>query len=109
MEKNLELAKLLDTTRADGAVVLNSKGEVLDSINVKYEGNIAAMTAVVIQMTEDLTDDINLGGISQLTCKADDGIFIVNKFSKDFIVAVYSNDITKSGFIMLTMNKLKIE
>lgn len=109
MSNNIELSSLLENTKADGAVVFNSKGEVLDYIKINYEGNIAAMAAVFIKMADDLTDDMKVGSVSQITCKADKGIFIVNKYSEDFIVAVYSDDITKSGFIMLTMNRLKIE
>lgn len=109
MSNSIELANLLENTKADGAVVFNSKGEVLDSVKMNYEGNIAAMAAVFVKMADGLADDIKVGNVNQITCKADKGIFVVNKYSEDFIVAVYSNDVTKSGFIMLTMSRLEVK
>lgn len=103
----LQLNDLLKHTKADGAIVLDTNGEVIDSLLVSSEKNVAAMLSVLIRMCKDLSVDMEIGTFKQIVIKAVDGVFIVDKMHEDdVIVGVYSKDVSKGGLIKLSMDKL---
>lgn len=107
MTGKLDLKILTKDLEADGAIVVNSKGKLTDAINVKNDGNIAAMTSVVYTMIGELTSDLGIGEIEQVTCKSKDGIYVVDKFDAENIVCVFSKDVTKVGYLMMTLKSHK--
>lgn len=109
MGEIIDLKALKETCDAEGALVINSNGEILESINIHYEDNIAAMTGVITKMAEDLSDDLEIKPMKQLMIRSKNGIFIINKFNDNFIIGLFSKDITKAGVIMLSLNNLKIK
>ncbi|TYQ00351.1 putative regulator of Ras-like GTPase activity (Roadblock/LC7/MglB family) [Tenacibaculum adriaticum] len=106
MSKNFDLSDFLKLTNADGAIILNAKGELIDSENVENGNNFAAMVAVMVTMASEFSSDIKIGGLKQFICKSDNGVFIVDKFDEDFIVGVYSKELAKAGLIMMSMDNL---
>lgn len=106
MTKDLDLAGFLKLTNADGALIINANGELLDSQNINFENNFAAMMGVMLKMANDFSEDIKIGNLHQFVFKAEEGVFIVDKFDDDFIVGIYSKDKSKAGLIMMSMDNL---
>ncbi|MDY0780803.1 roadblock/LC7 domain-containing protein [Tenacibaculum sp. IB213877] len=106
MDKQFDLAEFLKRTNADGAIIINSGGELIEAENVDYGNNFAAMMGVMTKMAEDFTDDIKIGKLRQVVFKATEGVFVLDKFDEDFIVGIYSKDLAKAGMIMMLMDNL---
>ncbi len=106
MKKNFDLTDFLKLTNGDGAIIFNQEGKLLDLVNIDKAKNFAAMSSVMIKMANEFSEEIKIGGLKQFIFKAHKGVFVLNNFDKDFIVGVYSEDITKTGMIMLSMDNL---
>ncbi len=106
MNEDFKLSDFLKLTKAEGAVILNAKGELIESENVKKAKNFAGMSSVMIKMAKEFSNEIGIGNLKQYVFKAEKGVFILNNFEKDFIVGVYSKDITKTGLMMISMDNL---
>lgn len=103
--QNLDLSNLLRQTGADGALIANLKGELIESQNVQHSDNISAMLGVISSVVNDFSKDIGMGDFRQFLFKAEKGAFIAD-IIEDFIIAVYSKEISKAGLIMMSMDKL---
>lgn len=103
--KNLDLSSLLNQTGADGALIANLKGELIESQNIEHSNNIAAMLGVISTMVNDFSSDVGMGEFKQILFKSEKGAFVAD-IIKGFIVAVYSKDMSKAGLIMMSMDKL---
>lgn len=105
--KDIELSKLLEITNADGAIIANTQGELLESENIDESNNIAGMLGVLVTMCEGFTDDLQVGKFRQIILKADEGVFIADKlYEQDAIVGLYSKDSSKGGMIKLSLDKV---
>lgn len=105
--KEIELSKLLGVTNADGAIVVNTKGEVLESLNIDSQANIAAMLGVIASMCKGFTDDLLIGKFRQIILKADDGVFIADKlYEEDVIIGLYCKDPSKGGLMKIALDKI---
>lgn len=109
MREIVNLEALRETCGAEAALVINSGGELLEAINMNHEDNIAAMTGVITKMAQDLSEDLNINSLKQFMIRSEKGIFIVNKFSNDFIVGLFSEDVAKAGIMMLSLNNFKLK
>lgn len=105
--KEYKLSDLLDHTRADGAIILTPEGQVIESLSIEKDKNVAAMLGVLITMCKDLSTDMGMGVFKQIVLKADEGVFIVDKIQQDdVIVGIYAKDVSRGGLIKLTMDNL---
>ena len=107
MNEILDISSFLEKTNADAIIILNFKGELIESKNIHKPNNIAAMIGVMLTMVSSFAEDTKIGTLTQCVCKAEDGLFIINKLDDESIVGVISKDITKVGLIMMSMNKLR--
>lgn len=108
MTKKIELKRFIQSSGADGALVINKKGELLDALDIEKDGNIAAMTAVAYTMVDELTDDLGTGSIDQIMCKSENGIYIIHKFNDECIVCTHCSDVGKVGYIMMALKAIKL-
>lgn len=106
MTEDIDLKKFLELTGADGILVFNTQGILLESENIDNGKNFAAMFGVLHTMASELSEDISIGNLNQFMFKGDNGIFLVNKIDDDFIIGVFSKDIAKSGLISIAMDKI---
>lgn len=106
MKSTFDLTDFLKLTKADGVLIFNSKGELLEYEHIEKAKNFAAMSAVIIKMAREFSEEINIGELKQFVFKAEKGVFVINNFEADFIIGVYSNNIAKTGLIMMAMDKL---
>lgn len=103
--QNLDLSNLLKQTGADGALIANSRGELIEYKDIEHSNNVAAMLGVISSMVNDFSADIGMGEFRQFLFKSEKGVFIAD-FIEEFIIAVYSKNIAKAGLIMMSMDKL---
>ncbi len=108
MDNQIELNRVLQSSGADGALLINKDGKLLDALNIDYDGNIAAMTNVVRKMINELAEDLGHEEVVQITCKSEDGIYIIHKISDDAIVCIDCKDLSKIGYLMLALKAIKI-
>ncbi len=106
MSNNFKLSDFLKLANADGAIILNAKGELLEAENIDRAENFAAMSGVMLKMAKEFSNEIKIGGLKQFVFKAEKGVFVLNNFANEYIVGVYSKDIGKAGLIMMSMDKL---
>lgn len=102
----LELSDLLKLTDAEGALIVDTKGKLIKSENIKSENNIAAMLSVMIDMCKKFSEDMGTGDFTQLIIKMQEGVFIIDELDNLGIVAIYSRDLTKAGLMKVAMDKL---
>lgn len=103
--EQIDLSKFLTATKADGVIIMNQEGNVIDYLSFLDEKNAAAMLAVINHMITDFAKERNLGELKQVIIKAEKGLFILGK-QEDIIIGVFTKEISKSGIIMASMNKL---
>lgn len=103
----LVLSDLLEITRADGALIVNTEGELIKSENVENNNNVAGMLAVIVDMCKGFSSDVKIGKFKQLILKSEGGLFIIDEIENYGIVALYSKDLTKGGVIKIAMDKLQ--
>lgn len=106
MNEDIDLTRFLKLTGADGILVFNSEGILLDSENIENGKNFAAMFGVLNTMATDLAEDISIGNLNQFMFKGENGVFIVNKIDNNFIIGVFSKNIAKAGLITIAMDKI---
>lgn len=101
----INISDFLKLTKADGVIILNEKGELLEEAGIGNKDNVGAMLAVIHQMVNDFTQEVNIGTLNQFIIKAEEGLFMFGKMD-DVIIGIYSKDISKTGLITASMNKL---
>ena len=106
MNEDIDLKRFLELTGADGILVFNSEGTLLDSENIENGKNYAAMFGVLNTMASGLSEDISIGQLNQFIFKGDNGLFVVNKLDNNFIIGVFSKNIAKAGLITIAMDKI---
>ncbi|WP_271782326.1 roadblock/LC7 domain-containing protein [Aquimarina algiphila] len=112
MEKNeekMDLKKVLKSINAEAVLIVDNDGNMVDSLNIEYDTNVALMTETLFTMCKDLSKDIGNGELDQIMAKSSDGFFIANKLSSESIIISISKDISKIGLILKLMNSLKIK
>ncbi len=105
---SIDLGILIQSSGADGALVINQKGELVSSLGIAHESNIAAMISASLTMLNGLSKDLFQTELVQLTCKAESGMYIIQKFDDDNIVCLNSYDLSKVGYIMMALKSVKV-
>lgn len=106
MEK-INLKMLTEESKATGSIIFTNDGKILDCYNVSNENNIAAMAAVLINMSEGFSKDtLASEKIKQLVLESDSGLIIINKLNDNCMIAILTKDNTKAAIIKLILKKL---
>ncbi len=107
LQSPLNLEKVIEFTGAQAAMILDSEGNLIDSTNISFEENIAAMTEMAFTMCKDLSEDLNNGCLEQLMAKTSEGFLIANKMKSEHIIAALCKDHSKLGLFLKKMNSLE--
>ncbi|MFC5048595.1 hypothetical protein ACFSTE_08925 [Aquimarina hainanensis] len=102
-----DLKEIQDLTNAEIVLMANEKGDIIDSINVEYDSNIALMTETAFTMCDELSQDLINGHLDQLVAKTSEGYFIANKIDSEFIILIASRDLSKLGLLLKYMSNIK--
>lgn len=105
---DIELSDLLKSTSADGAIIISTKGELIEVINIDSAENVAGMLGVLVNMCKSFSEDLNTGEFDQFMLKSTKGVFMADKISKkdDIILGLYSKDLTKGGLMKASLDRI---
>ncbi|TPN84593.1 roadblock/LC7 domain-containing protein [Aquimarina algicola] len=103
----LMLEKIIEFVGSEAVIVADINGNLIDSANIDFEDNIAAMTGMAFTMCKDLSEDLNIGSLEQLMAKTSDGFWVANRIQSDHIVIALCKDHSKLGLFLKKMNSLK--
>ena len=98
------LSNLVDNTNSDAAVLVNSEGLTISSVNAENEDRMAVMIASLHSMGEKFSNDLNKGGINQFYIKTDSGYILLKDVNKDTILGLVAKDNTKLGLLMMYLD-----
>jgi len=100
----IDINTLVEETGAESGLVFNIDGILLKSVNLEYDGNVAAMIGMILKMSLEMSEDLNNGDLKQIMIKNNDGIVVANKDHDDNCVALLSKDISKMGLLLRKMD-----
>lgn len=100
----IDLNTLVEETGAESGLTFNIDGILLESVNLEYDGNVAAMIGMILKMCLEMSEDINNGDLKQVMIKNKDGIVVANKDQADNCIALLSKDISKMGLLLRRMD-----
>ncbi|MFH6993260.1 hypothetical protein [Flavobacterium sp. FlaQc-48] len=102
----IDLNALVEETGVDSGLSFNIDGILLESVNLEYDGNVAAMIGMILKMCLEMSEDVNNGDLRQVMIKNNDGIVVANKDQNDNCVALISKDISKMGLLLRKMDTI---
>lgn len=103
---DVELVDLLKLTNADGAILVNLKGELIKAENIEASNNVSAMLGVLVSMCKGFSEDMKIGEFKQLIIKSSEGVFIADEIEDLGIIGLFSKDLTKGGVMKIALDKL---
>ncbi len=104
-DKMPDVSELLKSIEAEGIIVLNNKGEIVEHIGMSNKDNLSAMLVVINEMITDFSKEINIGALELIVIRAEEGFFIFCKI-EDLIVGLRSKEVQKLGLIVASVKKL---
>lgn len=104
--KNLDrvLSNLVENTNSESAILVNSEGLTIASVNAENEDTIAVMVASLHSMGDKFSNDLGKGGINQFYIKTDSGYLLLKDVNKDTILGLVAKDQTKLGLLMMYLD-----
>ncbi len=104
--KNLDrvLSNLVENTNSESAVLVNSEGLTIASVNAENEDRVAVMIASLHSMGEKFSNDLGKGGIDQFYIKTDSGYLLLKDVNKNTILGLVAKDQTKLGLLMMYLD-----
>ncbi len=104
--KNLDrvLSNLVENTNSESAVLVNSEGLTIASINAENEDRVAVMIASLHSMGEKFSNDLGKGGINQFYIKTDSGYLLLKDVNQNTILGLVAKDQTKLGLLMMYLD-----
>ncbi|MCV9932068.1 roadblock/LC7 domain-containing protein [Flavobacterium sp. LS1R47] len=106
MQGSIDLNTLVTETGAESGLIFSIDGILIESVNLEYDGNVAAMIGMILKMCLEMSEDINIGGLKQIMIKNDGGIVVANKDQDDNCVALLSKDVSKMGLLLRRMETI---
>jgi len=100
----VDLNTLVEETGAESGLSFNIDGVLLESVNLEYDGNVAAMIGMILKMCLEMSEDVNNGELKQVMIKNREGIVVANKDEQDNCIALLSKDISKMGLLLRKMD-----
>lgn len=98
------LDKLVDNTGSDSAIIVNSEGLAIASVNAGNEDRIAVMIASLHSMGEKFSSDLSKGGIEQFYIKTSDGYILLKDVNENAIIGLIAKDNSKLGLLMMYLD-----
>lgn len=107
LNEMIDLEKIKKDTEANTVILIDDRGQVLNSTDEKYVANFALMTEASFSMCNDLLKELTNKNLEQLIAKSEEDYLIVNKLDSKSILLITCNNISKFGLLMKYMNTLK--
>jgi len=103
---NLEevLNRLIENTNSESALLVNSEGLTIASINADNEDRIAVMIASLHSMGEKFSSDLSKGSIEQFYIKTDDGYILLKDINENTIIGLVAKENSKLGLLMMYLD-----
>ena len=105
------LGKLIEKTSSESAIIVNSDGLVIESVNADNEDRTAVMIASLHTMGERFSTDLDRGSVEQFYIKTALGYVLLKNINENVIIGLVAKDDAKLGLLMLhldeTVNELK--
>jgi len=98
------LSNLVENTNSDAAVLVNSEGLTISSVNAQNEDRMAVMIASLHSMGEKFANDLNKGGINQFYIKTNDGYILLKDVNENTIIGLVAKENTKLGLLMMYLD-----
>lgn len=102
----IDLNTLVIETGVESGLIFNIDGILVESVNLEYDGNVAAMIGMILKMCLEMSEDIDNGDLKQVMIKNKDGIVVANKDQYDNCIALFSKDISKMGLLLRKMDSV---
>lgn len=106
MQGDIDLNDLVIETGVDSGLIFSIDGILIESVNLDYDGNVAAMIGMILKMCLELSEDIEVGGLKQVMIKNEEGIVVAIKNQDDNCVALLSKDTSKMGLLLRRMETI---
>ncbi|RKF03859.1 hypothetical protein C8N26_1488 [Tenacibaculum lutimaris] len=105
--KQADLQTLIEESKADRGLIFNSEGNVIDSLNISKENNVAAMANVILTMANEFFQDtLQSDKLNQIVLTSPEALAVVSKYDDSHIVCLLANDTSKEAIIKLTLKKI---
>lgn len=101
---NTVLEKLINNTNSESAVLVNSEGLTIASVNAKNEDRVAVMIASLHSMGEKFSNDLNKGSINQFYLNTDEGYILLKDVNESTIIGLVAKDNAKLGLLMMYLD-----
>jgi len=98
------LDKLIDNTNSDSAIIVNSEGLAIASVNAGNEDRIAVMIASLHSMGEKFSTDLRKGNVEQFYIKTSDGYILLKDINENAIIGLIAKDSSKLGLLMMYLD-----
>lgn len=98
------LSNLVENTNSDAAVLVNSEGLTISSVNAQNEDRMAVMIASLHSMGEKFANDLNKGGVNQFYIKTNNGYILLKDVNKDTIIGLVAKENAKLGLLMMYLD-----
>jgi predicted regulator of Ras-like GTPase activity (Roadblock/LC7/MglB family) len=98
------LESLIENTNSESAVIVNSEGLSIASVNTGNQDRVAVMIASLHSMGEKFSDDLNKGGINQFYIKTDKGYLLLKDVNENTIVGLIAKEGSKLGLLMMYLD-----
>ncbi|MBL0736528.1 hypothetical protein JI750_06495 [Flavobacterium sp. GN10] len=102
----VDLQTLVQETGAESGLSFNIDGILNESVNLEYDGNVAAMIGMILKMCLEMSEDVNNGDLKQVMIKNNDGIVVASKNQDDNCIALLSKDLSKMGLLLRRMDSV---
>lgn len=95
------ILSLVENTNSESAILINSEGLTISSVNTKNEDRIAIMIASLHSMGEKFSIDLGKGAIHQFYIKTDTGYILLRDVNDDTILGLVAKDETQLGLLKM--------
>ncbi len=103
------LNRLVENTNSNSAILVNSEGLSIASVNANNEDRIAVMIASLHSMGEKFSSDLDKGNVEQFYIKTKEGYILLKDVTENAIIGLIANDNSKLGLLMMYLDSATAE
>lgn len=101
-----DLIEILNTLKLDNIILFDLKGNLIETNTFKYDKNFAAMSGIITTMCKELILELQYGHLNKIMIQAEQGLILINKVTENQYIGSFTNDISKIGILMKTLETL---
>jgi predicted regulator of Ras-like GTPase activity (Roadblock/LC7/MglB family) len=100
------LEQFLKESNANAIIIHDSDGNLIESINVKYDDSIAAMSGAIVSMSQKFLEDLEDGLLKQAYLKTNKTVIVFNAIDAKKTVVVFAETATNLGLFLHKVEEL---